>query len=567
MILGRTLPDSMRWPRAARLCSSPPGLALISAALAIVTALLLRPLIDPYYRHVFEPDMSANVDLTVAFMSFLSTWRLDLLPRVESWPPYLDACWIIYALFGNTAQTLARWGWITLPDLATPAEVATFAIRHCNVLAHSLAVIPVFFSARMVSRRVSVSAVAALLFAFAPQWLGIDILRLDRVILLLFCTVLWLAMRLASRPFGVMSAIALGIAWAALACTKMTSVAFSIVPFTAFALAALNGRFRWSTLIVTLLVAEHAAAVLSIRHLSQLASLPQVLSAMFGQVGGWNSAYGSRPFLYYNWHSFQPAGFIFPLFCIVTAVAAVWLWISRRRLPAAACVVIASLLIFSALGIPAIKYPRGSYILIPLYFIVAALGMRLLWQWSCRLDGRRALLVALAAWLPFATAGALCIQPYREAVRTARHLKKSTSKLRTKPREWLRQHAPPGTRVAIIIHSNWALPHLDGLRLDVSPALLDFPYLESARMASFDPPDLATLAEKCDLILLSDFHPREMLATFERAGQHAQVEKWRAFFTALDTRFQTLSYESERPNYSINSVKIHIVNPAALKNL
>ncbi len=111
------------------------------------------------------------------------------------------------------------------------------------------------------------------------------------------------------------------------------------------------------------------------------------------------------------------------------------------------------------------------------------------------------------------------------------------------PMTWLSQHLSAGARVTIPKHSEWANPPFDGLHYDVGDRFLDFPYLESAKMADYLPPSLEDVEKSTDVIVLNDFHVDLYLSSFSKLRRLDRRREWEEFFSLLRRTYPVKRFE------------------------
>ena len=454
--------------------------------LVLLAFVCLAVLVDTYYLYVFEADAPTTVALAQAFAENVVT-RLPV-PIVQ--PPYFDGQYWIYAVGYLVAKAAMAFGLLDEARFPSSQSLAVFAVRYVNLLAQVGSVALAFLTTAKLGRSTLLALLLSLVFVFDPQLLGIDLLRIDRVILFLFMLVFAFSLEVSRGRQQPLLDVALGVSAAALVMTKITAVVFLVVPAFAYwhQRIALKAPSRHvSTFLVSLVV---ASALIAIRYLIYGWHDPGLLARnLFGklaEVASWGAVMSREPYLYYNWDVFLPLGGTF--FAIFLLALAACVWGLVRRKDADAGLVLLPLAVLSLLGIPAFKHSRAGYILMPLYLYVIAYGVWVLRDELTRLfpQGRKGL------WIVGIIIGAVLLFPlhhawnaYQEARLEASGRAESIKLTRIAPREWFMKNVPAKTRVAIFINSEWADPPIFDLGYDFSPDTVEVPVPRRRKNGAF----------------------------------------------------------------------------------
>jgi hypothetical protein len=210
-----------------------------------------------------------------------------------------------------------------------------------------------------------------------------------------------------------------------------------------------------------------------------------------------------------------------------------------------------------------IKYSRGGYHLIPIYLFLIAAGMGIamavlrswypaLWRYDAAIIAVFGLVLTIPCWQ--------VLTAYKNAQFAAINSAVSIVKTRLEPRDWLAKHMPPGSRVAIIWHTAWALPPIFDMGYDLSPDFLNFPYLDIEQMKNFLPPDFARVEQTADVVVFSNFHLPSFIALMREKGGSQTAESWERFYQEIMQRYPTVEFSSTYSNYGVNKVQIIAIN-------
>jgi hypothetical protein len=141
----------------------------------------------------------------------------------------------------------------------------------------------------------------------------------------------------------------------------------------------------------------------------------------------------------------------------------------------------------------------------------------------------------------------------------------ATKVLRIEPREWMRIHAKQGARVTIAIHSEWALPPIFDMGFDTGYRFLEIPYKDPAALEKYEPPELESLMNQTDFIVLNDVHASMYLLQMRRLGFDTLASRWEHFLDDIANHFRVVEFSSQTDSYGIRAIRIVIVNHEGLR--
>lgn len=540
--------------------------AWILVALCMLVALaLVAPLVDRNYAYVFEADAQVVIDIV---RQFLQAPRRGGMPPPGNFPPYLDGAFLAYVPAALLAGLAAKAG----AALGAPSELSqvVFAIRWTSVIAFALSGVCILLAAKLLARSNMIAFVMTLVFLLSPQMLQIDLLRVDWVVLFLLCATILFSLRICERPADKATLAGLVLSAAFLFTTKISSIAFALIPLAALALSRQGLRQKLKTSAAFLAATTLLACAICWRYfyyeLKHPGFLVYALRAKFDFLARWSAVMAVEPRYFYVWDSFEDngPGFVLGVWLAV-AYAAVQCYRLRSR-PVA--VLLAGLYMVAIGGLFAFKYSRGAYPLLPFFVLLPAAAAGWALGTASGAQGRprtlAALCVAAVAAIWLLPAIATLSRQYLALREQASALALSVQVTRFAPRAWLEKNVVPGAKLCRLIDSDWALPPLEGIKVAVTDGPFKFPYLFPAGMAKFAPPASDALRERCDLVLLNDFHPRVMLDAFSRSGLQEMRMNWERFFKALESTYPVHAFSAATPNYHIREVRVVVVNQAAL---
>ena len=492
-------------------------------AAALIGVAGAAPFVDLDGALVFDPDL--RIDDILVYHAFFAGGGWSLLT-----PPapnvYFEGHSFIYGLALHLYQGLA--GLVGAHPPLREAAIATVSI--IGALAH-VAATTVFFAA---VRRLTESAVPALaltlLFGLSPQILAIDLIRIDRLMILPLMVILYISVLITRREAVTRHGVLLGVASAVLAATKISGALFTVLPVLAAAIVIILDKSRAIPRVRRVAAAACSAGipvllVLMIRHVLHWERFIPGLAEGYAMQMKWTTVLPSTPLLYYNIDLFAGYGGVFLVLVALSILAVAARGFADRD--ATSLWLLISLGLFSAAGMAVFKYDRGGYHLVPLYLFALAISVRCAMDvFARRIHRRRRLgeLSAAAAVLIFPVAAVS--QTYVAQAADARAREASVIHTRMDARDWIVARFKPGERICMMTSSQWANPPLAGKGFQVTTAPLDILYLDGAAMADYAPPSLAQLRAACDGLVLNDLHNTVYLNNFTSRGYAQRRAEW-----------------------------------------
>lgn len=408
------------------------------AALVLGVA-AVAPFVELDGRLILEPDMPLG-DIKLYYDTIVASAWGALPPP----PPnvYFEGHSLIYAL------ALRVFGVFAGPARDFDAAAAV-TINVVNAAAHVLATVVFFATVRRLAPRTAIAFALTAMFAIAPQIVDIDLVRIDRFMLLPLAIILHESIRIARGEPG--RGVALGAALAVIAATKISGAAFALFPITAAAIALVNARRdavqrrRLIRAAVTAFaVGASLFAVLMIRFVLHAGGFVAGLKAGYAMQMLWTAIFAVTPRFYYNVDLFLGYGALF-LVIAAAALTVVAYDALLRRDPVSLWLVI-TLVIFSAAGVAAFKYSRGGYHLAPLYLYAMAIAVRVI---ADQLPARRFAVQWIAtAILLIPTA--IAAQAFAQSAHIAEERPQSIAQTRFAARDWITARFPLGARICMM---------------------------------------------------------------------------------------------------------------------
>ena len=541
--------------------SSRAGKTAVALTLFVgASSILLYPLLDRHYLHVFEADALSTVNLTLAFASGQA---IEGMPKPGLHPQYFDTQYVIYALAFVLTRFATELHWIDSSTLPTTQSMVVFAIRHTNLLFHAVGAGFAFLLYLKLSRHFALSAVLAAFILFSPHMLAIDFLRIDHIVMALFITTLYMTFSVVrlqgERPWWH---VIYGAATAGLILTKVTSVIFLVLPASVYAKRLKSRGQARSGLLWFSLSFVVVALLLLIRFLPHEVSDPgftaRIAIAKVADLTQWNAVISRSPLFFYNLDQFGTYGPVFfgVFLSSLTAVVINLL----RRMEYEDAVLFGSFLLLSFFGALSFKYSRGLYVLAPLYLAVIARAARVLEDTTSGLP-------SMPAWItPRNVLTVLLLiglyWPLHEYARVARESDQRAASIvqtRLDPLIWLDSRVPPASRIAVFRDSDWANPPLDAAKYTVASRFLDFPYLDKAAMGNYRPPTLEHVLQTTDAIVLNSFHEQFYMETLSRYGLFDLRNEWEQFLSELRSKFVAQRFSSDHANYGVNWTEVILI--------
>ena len=542
--------------------------ALVLLLLIVVSWFTLSPLVDRYYVEVFEPDAQSTIDISLAFANGSALWGL---PAPYFYPPYFDAQFIAYAVGILLTKALLLSGSLDPSALPTQQSIAIYGIRHVNLIAHASATAIVFVTCARLAQSLTMGSLLAVVFLLSPHLLYIDLMRVDRVIMFLFVVVVYLSILVAKQRKGISVDILLGISAAALVMTKVTSIVFLSAPIFAYV-------YTWrikkqspkhvSAFAISFVLASIFLLVRFLPHeIQKPGFVVRTAIEKIADVERWSSIFSKTPYLYYNVDQFLPYGIIF-LTAFAGSVVIVGAAIVRVR-DFETFLILLLFLSVSAFGVASFKYPRGTYVLVPIYLYVMACAVSCVEVWQSlnagrHLPSRHIVLAAISIALVISLQSLL--YEYRRAKAAASARTESVRITRLMARDWLRANAPEGARVAMMFSAKWANPPISDLGFKINSKFFDFPYLDARELAKYMPPEFDDIEQTYDVIIINDFHKSTLLQFMETQGHNELASKWTEFYEELPRRYFHKRFEAGSENYGVKAVDIYLIRRRTLSS-
>jgi hypothetical protein len=496
---------------------------------------------------------------------FAHGFHFDRLPELDITPPYLDGQYLIYAGASFITDLLIKCHLIGVTVLPTDQSIVIYSIRHTNAISEVGASALIFLSARQLLRSLPVATLTGVLFALSPQMLHIDLLRIDHLILFLLCSVIYFSLSICDSNHNRALGICLGLVLGALICTKITSIAFALPAALAVGHAVRRGNLF--TCIACLTAGFTTICLLSFRYLDHASAIASNFAGKVHDVNRWKAVIPTKPYTYYSWEQFSPQGHWFVITCSIAIVIGAYCWIRIPRPDMA--VLLISLFVYSALGIPTLKYERGGYHLIPFILLAVVGSARYCTSLFKRKQGpfvNRVLPLSIC-FLCFLPATSRCLTDYRRNRLDVTRREESVLETRSAPREWMSAHVRAGARIEILVASDWANPPIQDLGYDIRATLFNFPYLDKVKSALFLPPSFRDLESSCDVVLFNDFHKSIFLHFLRDELDLPDVAtRWEAFYRDLALRYPPVTFTSPYYNYQMHSVEIYVIHPQVLSS-
>lgn len=530
---------------------SPGWFHLAAAAIGLAG---VAPFVETDGRFVFDAD--------------LRTWDiLDYHRFFESWSPrlvtpptpnvYFEGHSLIYGVALHVYMAVAG-----LFGAAPPLREAAIAtVGLVGAACHIGATMVFFATARHLMRDGAAALVLTLLFGLSPQILAIDLIRIDRLMILPLMVVMHISVLITLRDAHGRHGVALGIAMAFLAATKISGVLFGVLPMLAAAVVLVLDRGpAWARLRPVFFAAVAAGfpvlLLLMIRHVLYAGRFIGDLVTAYQMQMQWTSVLPSTPRLYYNIDLFAGYGTVFLILMVLSAVVVTIRAFADRD---ATCLwLVISLVMFSAAGMAVFKYDRGGYHLVPLYLLTLGLALRALMDiFGARVHRRRAAGELAAAALALVLPVTALAETYAAQTAEARLRKASVLYTRFESRDWIFARFQPGDRICMMIGSQWANPLLAGHGYHISTTALHIPYLDGAAMADYMAPHLYQVRANCDGVVLNDLHSTVYLNNFTTRGYAARRGEWDRLLAALAADYPPKIFQGPVKAYNVSRVEIY----------
>jgi uncharacterized membrane protein YhfC len=499
----------------------------------------------------------------MAFKQFILHGTTSSLPPLSNWPPYFDGAFILSAVSALIISPLRDWHWLNPALLPTDQSLAIWAIRNFNMATYIITPLPIFFIGRALSRSNLLGVAGAMLFALCPWIIDSDIMRVDFPNNAAYCFLLWASFAIAGGDRSWRTGAMLGLSFALFASMKITAIVISFIPAVALLLAVTQRRYRWSQLGVALCCFLPLAALLFVRYLLHASSLYSTILSKIQCQAMWQHLVLTKPWLYYNWHYFLPYGYVFMILCGLCLVILLAHLVRKRDRRHILLLIILGLL--SLMGIPAIKYCRGGYTLIPIYMLLLTAGAGVAITTLRRRFPGKGMGIALVALILFCLLPALgkVYQHYSLCRMWAHNRPESIRATRLEPRKWFQTHVPPHARIATV-WQEWAEPPLQDLGYNFERSFLT-PSPDRERLSKFAPPSLTEMEAVCDIVMVNDFYlwisqDHEL----RNAGFPHLADMWPPFWNQVSQRYPMKRFTAVTPNYCVREITVYVIHPEVL---
>ncbi len=490
---------------------------------------------------LIEPDFFWQ--MIQIFADFFSTLDPKILP-IPFPLVYLDAHHIVYGLVYAVLRWITSYFAIARGHFPNDMSYALGAALLTNITAYAAAC-TVFYAAiyRLIGHVVIAAAMAVGLF-LAPQMLDINMARIDYLVTLPLMVVFYSSCVLAIGQEQRRHAIVLGFAMAFAATLKINGFLFGIIPalgaLAAFQFNAgtIKRLARFTAISVGVFLVTYF--VLMGRYLYRMPPLDiiQNYRAAIAQFDQW-APQMVGPTTYYNIELMMGSGLPFVALYLTCAAATIILavWTRCRTTIFLALLFI----VFSGAGMLSLKYDRGGYHLLPIFFaVIGFVAAKILNSRGHYIKEAAVAMMGLAfvasLWTSF--------EKYQSIVAQRELETAGLQAVKRDPRNWLLAHIPAGSTICIQPASDWTLPPLDGFNVINGPLTLS--YLDLEVLARTPPPNFNDLQNSCSVIVTSDAH-RDLYDSLMRKNSTEMADRWREFFEALNRRYPPIVFSSPIP--------------------
>jgi hypothetical protein len=511
--------------RALQLRKKSEGLKLLCLLLFIVAFFTRVPLLDKEYRYAFEADSDVMLHETHAFGKFINAPYPENFPGPMGAVTYFDGPFILYALHANLLSFVSP---LDASGTLQPGSnsLMIFSTRWTNLLAYCFSLVFSFLLLYKLSRKKWPSmlmTVFALLFA--DQFLEVDFMRIDHLLLLWCVAQLYVAIQLIEKPGHRASWIAFALVSALSAATKAYIVIAVTVPVTLLVLYFTRRTARAYSLKVFVPVFLLSLTVLFVRWMVY----PGHLADFFQMIGGFGKqwyASTSAAGMYYHIDSFvihaadMTGGEGFkgrpgllqmimsgPLATnsAVFAVSAMLAWAllifrSVKRREPALIILSAVFIIYSSGLISGPKTGRFG-ILMPFFYAVSLLML----FYDDPPPLRKKLAAALLRICIFLFFVSLMIA-WTADLRNAARRNQAFEQVRMQPAQWMNDHIRKQSRIKTYTRDRLSYPPVFDLEYDFTPLPLNSVSgtLPDTALLRMSPPHRSELFSGCDLLLVTN---------------------------------------------------------------
>lgn len=536
--------------------------AVMAATIGALVCSLLVPFVDRDYSVNYQFDTPVFARHVAQFRRALDTGNLRRLPKLEAWPPYLDAYDVLLTALTAGTDRVSRLHEGLARALPTLESQTTFWERWLSLGFHAGGMAFLWLALMRVYARPVVALGLTLLVAIAPTVIDIDLGRNDWGVLGSLCAVLYFNIRCAQGDDrrGVLAG--LGLAAALLVTMKVNGPAFAVFIVVPLALIALHrGRDlgRMGVLVGTFAV---AVLMLSFRHVYYAGDAVASFAAQIADLGLWSLKSPKPSTFYYSWEILASQGPVYRI--VVWASAALVACALLVRPTLTTLFVLATFAVFVAWSlIIDYGFARGGYHLLPMFaLVIASAGANV--EYLMRRVVRRRAVVARSAGVVMV---ALLAQPLyatsrNYAVRLAAVIDRPSAVYltRTLPARFMAEAFPPGTRVVTPLRTTIALiPPILSHGFVFDDALFSPP----TGLFDREPPSLEALRQTAGALVMSDFQEREMLQELERGEHPDRAGRWRLWFAMLRRDVPSVELSAPAPGYYYRAVEIFDLRPGS----
>ena len=454
---------------------------------------------------------------------------------------YFDGQLIANGFVGALLQWLAPKAWFPNDDAYNVA-----AAQIVSVLSYAGACVVFYAALLRAGVNVPIAAIVALACLLSPQVIDMALLRQDFLITLPMMVVFYCSVVIARDEEHTSHAVALGAALAVLATIKLTGPMFGLLPALAFVSRwRLPGSFIGTALLV--FVPVYLMLMGRFVYYYTLDDWLALYPTGVRVLTSWHELITWRFSLYYNDDLVRGHGREFiALYCFCTVALAI---IAIRDRDSIAAFLVLSLVAYSLYSATTMKYPRGGYHLLPLFFAVIAYAAMSLWRGRRFAMLRYGSLAVIA--LVMGSSVSKAVPYYQAQVSHSENNSAALGDLWRPAQRWLSANVKPLDRICIEVHSEWALP-VAGFKTTSGP--FNYPYTDGAALARYGPPSDTGAA--CDFVVLEDFH-RSRFAARMRQVDPANSERWEAYFRDLSNRFPPVRFETARRAWPITWIELY----------
>ena len=328
---------------------------------------------------ISQRDLEYVLDLDFRTAGFLE-WRkffLTLDPSVLSYPqphPYLDGQLIVAGAVAALLQVTTEIFPSTLTIFPKDESYSLGAVIVVSILSYAGAC-TIFYAAMVrATRSIAWSALLATALFLSPQMLAIGLVRIDHLITFPLAAVFYCSVVLAIREEGYRHAIVLGSALGFLATLKLNGPIFVLLPVCAVIARLSYNRTElirllgFSSLSLGVFLVAYAIFMARYLYFYTLEQLLNLYPAAGARVTAWSSIIPWDWSTYYNVQLLKGHGWEFIVLYLLSAAVLLWAVVVRgNRL---ALFLLLALFSLSAYSSFTMKYDRGGYHLLPLFFAV-----------------------------------------------------------------------------------------------------------------------------------------------------------------------------------------------------